>query len=97
MLRPLQFREDQYPKVEDKLKKVDDTLAELKKAQQGTIVKPKNRFKDAEGLDIFSREGSSTGEFEGGMGGANMQPPGAAGSRRRGPEGDRERGGTGGP
>jgi hypothetical protein len=94
MQRPLQFREDQYPKVEDKLKKIEDTLAELKKAQQGTIAKPKNRFKDAEGLDIFSREGSSTGEFEGGMGGANMQPPGVAGSRMRAPMGDRDLGGT---
>jgi hypothetical protein len=80
MLRPKQFREDQYPKVEDKLKKVQDTLAELKKAQQGTIVKPKNPFKDAEGLDIFSREGS-TGGLEGGVGGAAAMPPGAAGSR----------------
>jgi hypothetical protein len=93
MPRPQQFREDQYPKVEDKLKKIQDTLAELKKAQQGTIPKPKNPFKDAEDLDIFSKEGSSTGGLEGGMGGAAAMPPGAAGSRMprfTTPMGDRE-------
>jgi hypothetical protein len=77
MPRPLQFRENQYPKVEDQLKRVGDTLAELKKAQQGTLAKPKNRFKDAEGLDIFSKSGSSTGGEEGGMTAPGMTAPGA--------------------
>jgi hypothetical protein len=82
MRRPLQFRRDQYPDVETKLKHIEDTLAELKKARQGTIVKPKNRFKDAEGLDLFSKGDSSAGGTEG-------APPGmqgaAVGDTTRGP------------
>jgi hypothetical protein len=81
MQRPKQMRKDQYPDVETKLKHIEDTLADLKKARQGTIAKPKNRFKDAEGLDVFSRGDSSAA---GGEGAPPGMQPGAAGDSARG-------------
>jgi hypothetical protein len=80
MPRPLLLGENHYPKVEDKLKRIADAVAKLKKARQGTLARPGNRFKDGEGFDIFSREGRTAAP--------GTRPPGAdSGQRIRNPMG----------
>jgi hypothetical protein len=78
MKRPIQFRKGQYPKPEDKLKAIDDTLAKLKETSQGQIIKPKNRFKDLDNIDIFGGGSTDTSGNEA----SNPMPP-AAGTKSR--------------
>jgi hypothetical protein len=79
MRRPLQVpgRQGLYPTIETNLKHIETTLADLKKAQQGTIAKPKNRFKDASDLDIFSKGDSADVGGPPGMAGAAVGDTGA--------------------
>src|SRR5262249_48301948 len=100
MSRPKAVRENQYPDVELKLKNIQDTLAELKKAKEGQIIKPKNRFKDQEGLKICGPKQGGSGGTGGegdrpggpgmagpGSGGSGMAPPRPGGSGNTSPPG----------
>jgi hypothetical protein len=58
---PKQFREKQYPHPEENLKNLKDTIEKLKEAAQGTVIKPKNKFKDPDGIDIFGGPAPETG------------------------------------
>jgi hypothetical protein len=94
MSRPKAVREGQYPDIESKLKNIEDTLAELKKSREGQIIKPKNRFKDEEKLNIFGSKQSSGSESGSGMGPTSPTPPGGSGGF--GPASPRPPGGSGG-
>jgi hypothetical protein len=52
MKRPMQFRKSQYPPVEEKVRQIEDTLAELAKAR-GQTVGPNHRLKDPDGKDVI--------------------------------------------
>jgi hypothetical protein len=97
MRRPQQMpgRQGLYPDVESKLKHIEGTLADLKKAQQGTIAKPKNRFKDSSDLDIFSKGDSADVGGQPGMTGAATEGTGGGFRRPMGGMGPMGTGDTG--
>jgi hypothetical protein len=71
--RPKEIRDsgDQYPKVEEELTRIKDTLAALEKAQKGQVIKPKNKFKaDKDSGDIFGGDDTGTAGTAGPAGGA---------------------------